>query len=122
MEDVIQLVWKAGIAASVLNMECSPLEHPLKCWSLLRLDWPALRHLLDFALQERLEVSLEGQQIAANCTECVGRGGVMEEREQHMLQSQELVAPLCGFLKGAGEGDAQIISEVHSGSVVQRRG
>jgi hypothetical protein len=110
------------VAPGVLHVEGRPLEHTLEGWCLLRLDRTTLRKLLHLALEEGGEVSLQDHQIAAHGFQDVCCGGIVQQREQHVLQGQEFVAALSGLIEGAGQGHAQFISEVHSGSVVQRRG
>jgi hypothetical protein len=46
----------------------------------------------------------------------------MEQSQENVLERQKLMSSLGGFFEGAGQCHTQFIGEVHSGSVVQRRG
>ena len=106
-----------------LHVRGGALNHPLKADGLLRRGVVALRQPLQLLVEELLQRALQLGDVTAAVTHDLGDVAVMQERVQHVLDAQELVAATTRLADGEGETDLELAADAHqASSMLQRSG
>ena len=98
----------------VLHVEGRALEDALEGDGLLGLHEVALGQRLHLLVEVAQKLSLEGAEVGPAVAQQRGGARVVEQRQEHVLEGQVLVAPAGGLVHGAGQGDPQLICHLHT--------
>ena len=89
------------------------LQDALEPQGLLRLSFDPCRQLFQVLLEELLQVALQRFDVPAALADDIGHGLVKEQRVQHMLQAQKLVAAASGLFDRQREGNLKLSANSH---------
>ena len=101
------------VLAGRLHVRGGALQHALEGQRLLRHGIAALGERLQLVIEVGDEVALQPVHVAAAAADDVGHPVVVQQREEHVLDAEKLVAAPPGFVDGEGEGRFERTGEMH---------
>ncbi len=106
-----------------LHVRGGALDDALEPQRLLGRHVGAVRQALELFVEEGLDLALQLGDVAAAMAYDLRDVGVVQQRIEHVLDAEELVAPPAGFAHREGETDLELSADAHqASSMLQRSG